>query len=701
MEKKKYEIELGSENLIIETGDMAKQADGAVRVQYGDTVVLVTAVMSKEPKEGIDFLPLTVNFRERSYAAGKIPGGFFKREGRPQEKAILSARLIDRPIRPLFPNGLFNEIQIVATVLSSDTMHDPDVLAMIGASCALGISDIPFDCIMGACRISKVGSEFIINPTYKQIDESDLELVVAKTEQGIIMIEGGSNEVNNDIIKEALKYSQSYLDNIIKLQKEIISQIGKEKRQAQLKILDSDLLNKVKEIAENKLDELNEITSKEKRVEFIDNLSKEISDKIINEENEYKQEDVNSALQKLEKEHVRKAILEKKIRPDKRKYEDIRPIDCQVGVLPRTHGSSLFTRGQTQSLAVVTLGTKADQQTIDALSGESYKTFMLHYNFPPFSVGETRPIMGPGRREIGHGALAEKALKPVIPTKDDFPYTVRVVSDILESNGSSSMASVCAGSLSLMDAGVPVKDPVAGIAIGLIKENDKICLLTDIAGLEDHFGDMDFKLAGTKKGITAIQMDLKIEGIDIDLISEILTRAEKAKFVILEHMNEALEKPREELSKYAPRIKIISIPPDKIGMIIGPGGKTIRKLIEETGASIDIEDNGQVMIASNSPESTKQAIEAIEKMIEEPEIDKIYKGKVVKIMDFGAFVEFLPQTDGLVHISELTDKYVEKVKDVVKEGDEVIVKVIGIDELGRIKLSIKQVAPDEKDKLRG
>jgi polyribonucleotide nucleotidyltransferase len=406
-------------------------------------------------------------------------------------------------------------------------------------------------------------------------------------------------------------------------------------------------------------------------------------------------------LQKLEKEHVRKAILEKKIRPDKRKYEDIRPIDCQVGVLPRTHGSSLFTRGQTQSLAVVTLGTKADQQTIDALSGESYKTFMLHYNFPPFSVGETRPIMGPGRREIGHGALAEKALKPVIPTKDDFPYTVRVVSDILESNGSSSMASVCAGSLSLMDAGVPVKDPVAGIAIGLIKENDKICLLTDIAGLEDHFGDMDFKLAGTKKGITAIQMDLKIEGIDIDLISEILTRAEKAKFVILEHMNEALEKPREELSKYAPRIKIISIPPDKIGMIIGPGGKTIRKLIEETGASIDIEDNGQVMIASNSPESTKQAIEAIEKMIEEPEIDKIYKGKVVKIMDFGAFVEFLPQTDGLVHISELTDKYVEKVKDVVKEGDEVIVKVIGIDELGRIKLSIKQVAPDEKDKLRG
>ncbi len=700
MKKKEFQIQIGSEVLSIETGDMARQANGAVRVQYGGTVVLVTCVMSKEPREDINFLPLTVEYRERTYAAGKIPGGFFKREGKPSEKEILSARLIDRPIRPLFPEGLVNDIQIMATVLSSDGIYDPDVLSIIGASIALSISDIPFSGPIGAVRVAKVGDKFIINPPYEDIDNSLLSIVIAASKEGIIMLEGQANEVTQDAIKEALQFSLPHLDKLIDVQKEIIKEIGRKKSEPPLYKVDSDLFNKVKELVETKLDKLNKMGSKQERTEFLNLLSKEVKEKLINESSELEENDIQAALEKVEKEHIRKSIIEKNTRPDGRSYEDIRPIDCQIGVLPRTHGSGMFTRGQTQSLAVVTLGTAADEQMIDALAGETYKSFMLHYNFPPFSVGEAKPVRGPGRREIGHGALAEKALKPIMPSKEEFPYTVRVVSDILESNGSSSMASVCAGSLALMDAGIPVKDAVSGIALGLIKHNDKVSILTDIIGLEDHFGDMDFKVAGTRKGITAIQMDLKIEGIDLNLISEILKQADKARLIILDKMNQTIDKPRPSLSKYAPRIKVLHVPPDKIGNIIGPSGKTIRKIIKDTGVSIDIEDDGKVLVASSDPASSQKAIDAIEDLIEEPEVGKVYMGKVVKITDFGAFVEFLPQTSGLIHISELSDRYVKNVCDIVKEGDVIPVKVIGIDDLGRINLSLKKVTSDEKDKLK-
>jgi polyribonucleotide nucleotidyltransferase len=700
MEKKRFEIKIGEETLIAEVGDLARQADGAVRVQCGGTVVLVTAVMSKEVREGMNFLPLTVEYRERTYAAGKIPGGFFKREGRPSEKEVLSARLIDRPIRPLFPEGLRNDIQIVATVLSSDGIYDPDILSMIGASMALSISEIPFAGPLSSIRVACKEGQYIANPTYQDIEEASLSLTIASTIEGVVMLEGEAKEASKEEIEQALKAAQAPLKEILNLQDKMTKEIGIEKCRPELKVIDPEVLNKARNLSENRLDELNKMSSREERVEFLSLLSKEIAQKLIDETEEIRESDVKEAVEKIEKEHVRKHILNNKKRPDGRKYEDIRSIDCQIGILPRTHGSGLFTRGQTQSLAVVTLGTTADEQRIDALAGESSKSFMLHYNFPPFSVGETRPMRGPGRREIGHGALAEKALKPVIPGKEEFPYTIRVVSDILESNGSSSMASVCAASLALMDAGTPIKDAVAGIALGLVKEGDETRILTDIAGLEDHFGDMDFKIAGTKKGITVIQTDVKISGISLDLISEVLAQAERAKLVVLEKMNEVIDKPKSSLSKYAPRIEILHVPIEKIGKIIGPSGKTIRKIIQETGASIDIEDDGTVLVSSTDPESSKRAIQAIEGFTKEPEVGKVYLGKVAKIMDFGAFVEFLPQTDGLVHVSELSGKFVEKVQDVVKVGDELPVKVIGIDDLGRVKLSAKQVTPDEKDKLK-
>jgi polyribonucleotide nucleotidyltransferase len=687
---KRFELEIGGKQLIIETGKFAKQADGAVTVQLGGTVVLATAVCSKEPKEKADFLPLYVEYREKTYAAGKIPGGFFKREGRPTEKEILSARLVDRPIRPLFNEGFTHEIQVMNMVLSADAENDSDILAVIGSSAALSISDVPFNGPIGAVRVGRINDVFVLNPTFEELESSSMDLVVAGDGEKVIMVEAGTNEVSEEIAFEGIKFAQEYLKAIVGLQKKIIKECGVKKRKIELLKVDSTLKEKVEKIAFNKLKELVNIPLKEKREEALDSIKKEIFEKFVTEETGYTEMDVKLALIQLEKGIVRKAILKDNKRMDGRKATGIRPINCEVGILPRTHGSGLFTRGQTQSLSVTTLGTSADEQMVDALEGEMSKSFMLHYNFPPFSVGEVKPVRGPGRREIGHGALSEKALKPIIPPKEEFPYTVRLVSDILESNGSSSMASVCAGSLSLMDAGVPIKKAVAGVAIGLVKEKDKYILLTDIAGLEDHFGDMDFKVAGSKDGITAIQLDLKISGITIDILREALSYAKDARTVILEKLSSAISKPREELSTFAPRIVTIKVPQDKIKDIIGPGGKIIRKIIQETGATIDIEDDGSVQVASTEETAMKKAIDTIKMIIEEPEVGRIYKANITRIMDFGAFCEILPGKEGLCHVSELSDHFVKDVKNEVKVGDEIFVKLVEIDSQGRLNLSRKR-----------
>jgi len=679
----------GNNELILETGKMAKQANGSVAVQYGGTMVLVTACMSKEPKEGQDFFPLTVEYQEKTYAAGKIPGGFFKREGRPSESEILTARLIDRPIRPLFPEGLLNEVQIMAMVLSSDGENDPDVLSVIGASAALSISDIPFNGPLACCRVGRVDNQFILNPTYAQLENSDLDLVVGANVKGIVMLESKAKEVSEEIFLEAVKFGFESLQCIIGLQKEFMQQYGKPKACIEYKKIDPLLENKVEELSRERLKEVYKLSQKEEREEAVDLLSKELEGKLTLEG--YLVGDIKMALVEVEKKQVRKKILDESVRIDGRGFKDIRPITCEVSVLPRTHGSSIFTRGQTQSLAVTTLGTGEDEQLIEALEGEKYKSFMLHYSFPPFSVGETAPVRGPGRREIGHGALAERSLLAVMPGKEKFPYTIRVVSEILESNGSTSMATVCAASLSLMDAGVPIKDGVGGIALGLIKEDKKLVILTDITGLEDHFGDMDFKVAGTKTGITAIQLDLKIDGIDLDLLKRCLAQAKEARYSVLDKMKEALTQPRQELSAQAPRIDIIKINPEKIGALIGPAGKTIKKIIAQTGASIDIQDDGNVLVASNDASKSKAAIEMIKAITEEIEVGRVYIGKVKRIMPFGAFCEIAPGKEGLVHVSELADTFVKNVEDIVKVGDEIKVKVIGIDELGRINLSKKQV----------
>jgi polyribonucleotide nucleotidyltransferase len=691
----KSQIKIGNEGLILETGNMAKQADGAVTIQYGGTVVLVTVVGSKEPKEEFDFFPLTVEYQERTYAAGKIPGGFFKREGRPSEKEILTARLIDRPIRPLFPHGFLNEIQIMAMVLSSDGKNDPDILSLNAASAALCISDIPFNGPIGAVRVGRVDDVFIINPTYEQLEKSDLDLVVAGNKTGIIMVEAGTNQVSEETILEAIEFGHKNLQDIIKLQEEFAQKFGRPKITPKLKTIDPEVLSEVKKYSASRLQEINQLSKKEQREESINVLASELVEKFVTEDSVYTEADIKLALVDVEKEEVRRLVLHKKERVDGRDFKGIRPISCQVGILPRTHGSGLFTRGQTQSLSVTTLGTSADEQMIDALEGEEFKNFMLHYNFPPFSVGEIKPVRGPGRREIGHGALAERALKPIMPSKDDFPYTVRVVSDILESNGSSSMATVCAGTLSLMDAGVPIKAPVSGIAIGLVKEKDKFAILTDIAGVEDHYGDMDFKITGTAQGITAVQLDLKIDGVNLEIIKKSLEQAKEARLIILDKMAQAIAKPKEEISLYAPRIVTLKINPEKIKDLIGPGGKIIKKIIEETKVTIDIEDDGKVMVASVDEENMKKAIEKIKSLTEEPEIGKIYLGKIKRIMNFGAFCEFLPGQEGLIHVSELAHKFVKNVEDEVKIGDEVMVKVIEIDEQGRVNLSRKQAIKNE------
>ncbi len=699
----RIEIPFGAQNLIIESGRLAKQANGAVTVTYGGTVVLVTACMAKKPREGIDFFPLMVEYQEKTYSAGRIPGGFFKREGRPTEKEILTARVIDRPLRPLFPEGLYNDVQIVASVLSSDGEYDPDILALVGASAALIVSDIPFDFSLGAVRVGCIEEQFILNPSYAQRDESDLDFIVAGHEDGIAMIEGDGKSISEEKILNALKFAYEALIPIAAIQNELRKEVGKPKQEVEVRLPHPGLIDKIRNLAQGRLTDVYKIGDKEEREdalhEIFETLVQDMSvfDEFKSEEDdEISESSIRRIFDQIEYEEVRRLILKEGRRADGRGLKDIRPITCEVNVLPRTHGASLFTRGQTQSLAIVTLGTKRDEQLIESLEETSYKNFMLHYNFPSFSVGETRPMRGPGRREIGHGALAARSLVPVLPTKDEFPYTVRVVSEILESNGSSSMASVCAGCLSLMDAGVPIKDTVAGISIGLITDEEDQLLITDIMGLEDHFGDMDFKVAGTRKGVTGIQLDLKIKQVNLDLLAKALEQAREARLFILDKMHAAIASPREELSEYAPRIMSCQIPTEKIGEVIGPGGRVIKKIMEETGVtSIDIEDDGKVLIASSDKIAAEKALETIKAIIEEPEVGKIYMSTVKRVTNFGAFVEFLPGKEGLVHISELSDTYVKDCNDVVHEGDRFKVKLIEIDKLKRVNLSKKQAEAAE------
>lgn len=693
----RIEIPFGAQNLIIESGKFAKQANGAVTVTCGGTVVLVTACMSDKPREGIDFFPLMVEYQEKTYAAGRIPGGFFKREGRPTEKEILTSRVIDRPLRPLFPNGFYLDVQVVASVLSSDGEYDPDVLAIIGASAALTISDIPFEGPLGAVRVALAEDHFIINPTFAQREQSPIDLVIVGLESGITMIEGEAHEIPEEKVLEGLMFGYKELQTIRKIQLELVKEIGKKKAAVKLSSIHPGLAKKVKEMTGSKLGEIYSIGEKEKREDALKELLDGISSDLTifadfkSTDKDVSKSDIKMTFDQIEYDEVRRKVFEEGKRADGRGAKDIRAIDCEVGVLPRTHGSGLFTRGQTQSLSIATLGTRSDEQMIEALEGKTYKTFMLHYNFPSFSVGETKPMRGPGRREIGHGALAEKAIRPILPDKDEFPYTIRVVSEILESNGSSSMATVCAATLCLMDAGVPIKSPVAGISIGLISDEKKAVLITDIMGLEDHFGDMDFKIAGTRKGVTAIQLDLKIHALTPELMAKAIEQAKEARFFILDKMHAAIPSPRAELSTYAPRIVTLHVGPEKIGEIIGPGGKMIRKIIEETGVStIDIEDDGTVLIASSSKEAVDKAVNFINGMTEEPIVGRIYDGKVKRIMNFGAFVEFLPGREGLVHVSELAKEYVKEVASAVKVGDEFKVKLIEIDQMKRMNLSKKQ-----------
>ncbi|MFH1309672.1 MAG: polyribonucleotide nucleotidyltransferase [Candidatus Omnitrophota bacterium] len=684
-------VKLGKEEIIIATGKLAKQADGSVTVQCGGTMVLVTCVCSRQAREGLGFFPLTVEYKEKTFAAGKIPGGFFKREGRPTEKEILTSRMIDRPIRPLFPEDMMNEVQVIATVLSADGINDPDVLALIGASAALTISNIPFNGPIGGVRIGLVNDEYVVNPTAQELEESKLDLVVVANEESVIMLEAGADKIAEEKVIEGIKVAHKSMQDLIRAQKEFQKKVGKEKRSnITFCKVNEDLCKRIQEKAKDKLREILQLPEKRQRIENMELLIGELVAEEDSEAIENVEKEVKNALEKAEKEIVREFILEKGKRIDGRNFEQIRKLSSEVNILPLTHGAGLFTRGETQSLVVSTLGTSSDEQRVENLMGEGVKTFMLHYNFPPFSVGETKPLRGPGRREIGHGALAEKALKPVLPTKEKFPYTIRLVSEILESNGSSSMATVCAGSLALMGSGVPVTDAVSGIAMGLVTDGNKHVILTDIAGAEDHCGDMDFKVAGTENGVTAVQMDLKVKGISNEILEEAFAHAKKARLEILEHMNKTIKEPMEEVAATAPRIVTVMVKQDKIRDVIGPGGKVIRKIIAETGADINIEDDGSCQIASNNKESLDKAVEWVKGITAEPEIGKIYNARVTKIMNFGAFCEFLPGQEGLVHVSELSNEYVKEVSDVVKEGQEVKIKVIGIDDQNRVKLSIKQ-----------
>jgi polyribonucleotide nucleotidyltransferase len=686
------EIELAGRTLRLETGRMAKQADGSVLATYGDTVVLATAVASKTVKPGIDFLPLTVDYQEKAYAAGKIPGGYFKREGRPSEKEVLTSRLIDRPMRPLFPEGYYYETQVIASVLSADQTGSSDVIAMIAASAALDVSDIPFGGPVAAVKIGRIGGQFMINPDMGALEGCDLNLVVAGTADAVMMVEGGASELPESTMIEAIETAHAEIKRIVAKILDLKSAAGKPKRPVKAEEFEPALVDQVRGLVADPIRQAILIPNKTARQERMDEILDEAVEKLKTDDPN-RERHVKLIFHSLEYSEVRNMILERGVRADGRGPSDIRPITIEVGVLPRTHGSALFTRGETQSLAVVTLGTTEDEQRIDALEGEYYRTFMLHYNFPPFSVGEARPLRSPGRREVGHGALAERALKAVVPSKENFPYTLRLVSDILESNGSSSMATVCGGTLALMDAGVPIKQPVAGIAMGLIKEGDRVMVLSDILGLEDHLGDMDFKVTGTRTGVTALQMDIKIGGIPPAVMRQALEQARDGRLYILDRMAAALAAPRQKLSPFAPRIFTMKIKQDKIRDVIGPGGKMIRSIIAECGVKINVEDSGDISIAAVDEASAQKAKDMINRLTEEVEVGKIYLGTVRKIMDFGAFVEILPGTDGLVHISQLAHHRVKSVSDEVAEGDKIMVKVLEIDKQGKIRLSRKEAMP--------
>jgi polyribonucleotide nucleotidyltransferase len=687
------EIDVAGRTLRLETGRVAKQADGSIWASYGDTVVLATAVASQTAKPGVDFLPLTVDYQEKTYAAGKIPGGYFKREGRPSEKEVLTSRLIDRPLRPLFPEGYYYETQVIASVLSADKTGSSDVIGITAASAALSISSIPFQGPVAGVKIGRVNGAFVVNPDLETMEKSELNLVVAGTADAVMMVEAGANELSEAVMLQALDLAHTEIRKIVAKISELAQKVGNKKREVTVEAIDAALAAKVKELVAQPIRAAILIPNKTMRQERLDQVLAETIEKLKNPDDPNSERHIRLVFYGLEYTEVRSMILERGSRADGRGPTDIRPITCEVGVLPRTHGSALFTRGETQSLAVVTLGTTDDEQRIDALEGEYTRTFMLHYNFPPFSVGEARPLRSPGRREVGHGALAERALKPVIPGKEAFPYTLRIVSEILESNGSSSMATVCGGTLAMMDAGVPIKEPVAGIAMGLIKEGEAVMILSDILGLEDHLGDMDFKVCGTVNGVTALQMDIKIGGITTALLQRALEQARAGRLHILSHMAKALAGARPNLSPFAPRIFTMKVKQDKIRDIIGQGGKTIRGIQADCGVKINIEDTGVVTIASADEASLQKARDIVNRLTEEVEVGKVYMGTVRKIMDFGAFVEVLPGTDGLVHISQLAHHRVKAVSDEVAEGDQILVKVLEIDRQGKIRLSRKETMP--------
>lgn len=688
------EMELGGRPLRLETGRMAKQADGAVLATYADTVVLATAVASKTLKPDAGFIPLTVNYQEKFYAAGKIPGGFFRREGAPSEKEVLTSRLIDRPIRPLMPDGFYYETQIIVTVLSIDQTMASDVVGIVAASATLAVSDIPCAGHLASVRIGRVNGKFVVNPDRSALETSELNLVVAGTQDAVMMVEAGANGLSEDMMIDAIELAHAEIKKIIAKIQELQDKVGKAKRAFQAEPLDAEVEKAVRSHAASAICEAMYIPGKAARQERFDQILQESIVAVAGEDDARKAQ-VKKAFHGLEYSEVRRMILEKKSRPDGRGLVDVRPITCEVGILPRTHGSALFTRGETQSLGVVTLGTADDEQRIDALEGEYSRPFMLHYNFPPFSVGEAKMLRGPGRREVGHGKLAERALSAVLPTKEEFPYTIRIVSEVLESNGSSSMATICSGTLALMDSAAPIKSPVAGIAMGLILEGDRLAILSDISGMEDHLGDMDFKVAGTKDGVTALQMDIKIGGVTPTLMRQALAQAREGRLTILEKMNECLSTPRTELATYAPRISTIQIKQDKIRDIIGPGGKVIRGIIAECGVKMSVEDTGIVTIAAVDESSAQKAMEMVRNLVEEAEIGRIYLGTVKKIVDFGAFVEILPNMDGLVHISQLASHRVESVADEISEGEKILVKVLEIDRQGKIRLSRKEAMAEQ------
>ena len=697
--EKKFQYKLAGRDLTVTVGKVAEQAGGACLVQYGDTMVLATATASKQPREGIDFFPLSCDYEEKLYSVGKIPGGFIKREGRPSEKAVLTSRLIDRPIRPLFPDGYRNDVQVITTVLSVDQDNSPEIAAMIGSSIALSISNIPFNGPTGSVNIGLVDGNYIVNPMVVDREKSEIDLTVSGTRDAIMMVEASANLVSEKTMLDAILTAHEEIKKICDFIQDIANECGKEKTEYAVSMPNPEIDEKIRAYGREKLISAVNTVMKQEREENITNVTKEINEKFLEEYPE-SGKNINEIIGNIIKDEVRRLILEEGIRPDNRKMDEIRKITSEVGLLPRTHGSGLFTRGQTQVLTIATLGAKSDVQIIDGLGDDASKRFMHHYNFPSYSVGETRPMRGPGRREIGHGALAERALEPVMPSVEEFPYTIRLVSEVLSSNGSSSQASVCGSTLALLDAGVPIKAPVAGIAMGLIKTDEKVAILSDIQGLEDHLGDMDFKIAGTKDGITAIQMDIKIAGIDEEILVAALEKARLARLFILDKMTESITEPRAELSPYAPKIYTMQVNPDKIRDIIGPGGKIINKIIDETGVKIDIDDDGKVLIATSDAASGKRAIELITNIVKEVEAGEIYLGKVTRVTTFGAFVDVLNGKEGLVHISQLARERVAKVEDVVKVGDEVMVKVMEIDNQGRINLSRKALLPEEPKEIK-